>query len=403
MPEKPTVLVFTTAYAPFVGGAEIAIAEVAKRLRDDFDFVIITARLRRALKKKEVLPEGTVIRVGLGTRFDKLLLPFLGFFVGLRLMRGCKTRPRILLWGVMVSYASIAAFFIKVFKKKIPFVLTIQEGNREWERALPSLWWRIVPRAADHVITISNFLKDEVRKKGYQGPVSVVPNGVDERLLNVISMTAQPREILRQPMSTSGDAERVLSDVGAQNFSGLGGNKKIIFSASRLVYKNGIDLLLEAAARLQDSFDFKILLAGEGPERTKLQALAEHLHIADRVEFLGSVPYEQLPELYKRADIFVRPSRSEGLGSAFLEAMAAGVITVGTSVGGIPDFLADGTTGFVARPEDVESLRSAISRTFSLDEKNCAEIIDRARLLVREKFLWSNVAVRMKEIFFSIL
>ena len=73
--ERQTVYVFSTAYFPFIGGAEIAVEEVSRRLKDRFDFIIVTARMRRGLPKLEVRPEGTVIRLGFGTRFDKWLLP----------------------------------------------------------------------------------------------------------------------------------------------------------------------------------------------------------------------------------------------------------------------------------------------------------------------------------------
>ena len=77
---KTRVLVFTTSYYPFVGGAEIAIQEVTLRLKKRFDFFIVTARFRRDLPKKEIRPEGTVIRLGFGARFDKWLLPLSAFF-----------------------------------------------------------------------------------------------------------------------------------------------------------------------------------------------------------------------------------------------------------------------------------------------------------------------------------
>src|SRR3990167_4410482 len=77
---KPKVYAFSTAYHPFVGGAEIAIEEVSRRLKDRFDFTIVTARMRRDIPKRELRPEGTVIRLGFGTRFDKWLLPVLVLF-----------------------------------------------------------------------------------------------------------------------------------------------------------------------------------------------------------------------------------------------------------------------------------------------------------------------------------
>ena len=80
---RPAILCFTTSYLPFVGGAEIAIQKTAERLSSRFDFFIVTSRQDRRLLRRERRPEGLVIRLGWGTRFDKWLLPLLGFWYGI--------------------------------------------------------------------------------------------------------------------------------------------------------------------------------------------------------------------------------------------------------------------------------------------------------------------------------
>ena len=77
--EKKKLIIFTTAYYPFVGGVETAIREVSRRLCGRFDIYIVTGRFSCTLAKREAYPEGTVIRVGIGSRFDKWLLPLLGW------------------------------------------------------------------------------------------------------------------------------------------------------------------------------------------------------------------------------------------------------------------------------------------------------------------------------------
>lgn len=369
---KPIIFVFTTAYAPFMGGAELAVQEIARRLRGEFEFIILTARLQRNLPSEECVLEGKIVRFGMGRSIDKLLLPILAFFYTLKFV---SKNHGAIFWGIMISYASIAAFFVKPFHPSIPFVVTLQEGNREWERWPSKIWWRIFCQAGlvNYVTAISNFLKDRAREAGYQGPISVVPNGVDEKLLNII----KPAQEQMRPL--------------------------VVFSSSRLVHKNGIDILLGAAARLKDEFDFKIILAGDGPEQKKLKLLTHHLSLITRVKFLGRVPYERLPELYQQADIFVRPSRSEGLGSAFLEAMAAGLITIGTPVGGIPDFLIDGKTGFLAKPEDSKDLARALQEVFLMSNDERRIMVENARTLIRERFLWNQIAEKMKIIFTKFL
>ena len=74
---KPLVLALSTSYFPIAGGAEVALREIAQRLSNDFEFMIITARRNRNNVSKESMSEGTVVRIGAGTFIDKWLLPFL--------------------------------------------------------------------------------------------------------------------------------------------------------------------------------------------------------------------------------------------------------------------------------------------------------------------------------------
>jgi len=82
-----------------------------------------------------------------------------------------------------------------------------------------------------------------------------------------------------------------------------------------------------------------------------------------------------------------------------LEAMAAGCITIGTPVGGIPDFLIDGSTGFLSKPEDSDDLARVLRKALVMNDDERHAMIQRARVVVRERYLWDAVAQQMKEIF----
>ncbi len=376
MVEKPIVFVFSSFYEPTVGGAEIAVSQIIARTARDFEYHIITHRINLGLPAEQIMDargnEVFIHRLGFGTVFDLMFIfPFLVARKGMELTKKFQGR-KMLLWGIMVSYSSIGAYILRKFRKNIPFVLTIQEGDGEWEfsprnMGLSAFWWRRIFKKVNYVTAISNFLAKIVRERGYKGAMDVVPNGVDEKLLDI-----------RHP-----------------EFAG----EKVIFSSSRLVRKNGLDLLLVAAARIKDDYPFKVIIAGDGKEKQQLTDLCEELGIKDKVDFLGSVPYDDLIKLYSAADIFVRPSRSEGLGSSFLEAMAAGLIIIGTPVGGIPDFLWEGKTGFFAVPDNIDSLEQAIRTAFFLSPVKKAQMISNARALIRAKYLWDDVALKMKDIF----
>lgn len=97
--------------------------------------------------------------------------------------------------------------------------------------------------------------------------------------------------------------------------------------------------------------DAVYLIAGEGPDQARLLALAQRHGVADRVRFLGKIPVEALPDLYRAADVFALPSTGEGFGISFVEAMACGTPAIGLAVGGAPDALVDGTLGTCVAPE----------------------------------------------------
>ncbi|OJI07257.1 hypothetical protein BK005_02140 [bacterium CG10_37_50] len=149
--------------------------------------------------------------------------------------------------------------------------------------------------------------------------------------------------------------------------------------------------------------NLKLELLGEGPERTNLENLVRDNHLESRVTFRGFILSEQLATYYSSALVFVRPSLSEGLGNAFLEAMAYGLPVLGTNVGGIKDFLVDNQTGFVCRPMDPEHLASRLK--FILDPVNqtlVATVVSQAKVLVEEKYNWVKIALRFNHLLSSL-
>jgi len=208
----------------------------------------------------------------------------------------------------------------------------------------------------------------------------MIPNGVDEQLVSE-SFERIPRE----------EACREL---------GVEPHTAVLITASRLVYKNGIDDVIRALAHL--SMPASLVVAGDGPERGSLKRLAKSLGVEKRVFFLGTVPHEKLFRYYRMSDIFVRPSRSEGLGNVFLEAMGAGLPVVATQVGGIVDFLEDGKTGIAVRPNDPEDVARGIERLIE-DRALRDGIVERGRQLVIERYLWVDGARRMQAVFEKLM
>jgi glycosyltransferase involved in cell wall biosynthesis len=373
---KKRILIFFSSYFPLVGGAEVAVKELTDRL-PEFEFDLLTARLRCGLPDEETVGRVRVRRLGFGGNIDKFLLPFLAWRRAERLHRRA---PYDAVWVVMASYAAFGAVLFKLAHRKVPMLLTLQEGDPpEWiERKVRLVrpWFTAIFRLSDGLQTISRFLMEWGRKMGCRARVQeVVPNGVNvERFA-----TGLP------PQARASERGRL----------GFASDDFVIVTASRLVVKNGVDLLIGSLSLLPPRV--KLLVAGAGDLEGKLKAQAAALGVAARVVFAGEVGHDRLPALLAASDAFCRPSRSEGLGNAFIEAMAAGLPTVGTPVGGIPDVIQDGRNGLMVEPESSGSVAAAIGRL--LDDPALARRLAEAGKASARGYAWESLAGRMAGLF----
>ena len=374
MPEKSKkILIFSTAYRPFVGGSEIAIEQIASRLPDMF-FDIITPRYRNDLHD-ERQTNNTIHRVGFGSFLDKYLFPILGFFRGYQLTAAGRYHAS---HAYQASYGASAAWLLRWFKP-IPFILTLQEGKDLNAQSLAVRFFRrLIIARADYATAISTYLERFIHSVRPSLLVNVIPNGVDIELFTE-KVSDEEQLKLKQQL-------------------GIPFGISVLISVSRLIQKNGIDNLISAFAELKQSRPAVLILAGAGPLREDLIRLAENLGVKNDIRWVGEIVYDHLPRYLAVADAFVRPSYSEGLGNAFLEAMAAGVPVVGSDVGGIPDFLKDRETGMVCDPHSPSDIVRAIKIVFE-DEPLRSHIISTARILVSQRYHWNQVATAMRSVY----
>jgi len=161
-----------------------------------------------------------------------------------------------------------------------------------------------------------------------------------------------------------------------------------------------VELLLHACAGL--SFrDWTLLILGEGPDRPRLQALAGHLKISDRVQFLGYRPSTEMPAFYRSLDLLVLPSVSrpnwiEQFGRVLVEAMACGVPVVGSDCGELPHVIGD--AGLIFPEGDVPALRAAIE-SLAADPAGRAGLAARGRARVLSRFTQAQVAASTYQVY----
>ncbi|HPL95292.1 MAG TPA: glycosyltransferase family 4 protein [bacterium] len=380
---KPKILIFSLAYAPFIGGAEIAVQKITKRLSDYFEFDVITCNLNGKQKEEEWNEGVKIYRVG-NSWIGKQFFHYLSYKKAIELHQ---ENNYLAIWSIMANRAGLAALKFKEKFSEVKYLLTLQEGDplshiywRTW-----FWWWRYkkIYQQADHIQVLSAWLEKRARKFGYQKEISIVPNGVDINKFKTQNSDVKIMEELDIPKDT-----------------------KIIFTTSRLVKKNNVMSLIKATKMLLTDYKIPVnlLIAGEGELKKRLKFLTHQLAIKKEVNFLGYIYSEDLPKYYNLADVFVRPSLSEGFGISFVEAMSAGVPVVATPVGGILDFLIDGETGWFCEPKNPESIAEKIN--YILDKKNQAEVervVANAKKMVMEKYTWDVVATQMKEVFDNLI
>ncbi len=400
------ILIFSLAYTPYVGGAELAIKEITDRLDpNEYSFDMITLRFDRKLPEVEKIGNVTVHRIGFTAenvkvsdralpwqyRLAKLLFPLTSFFEARALHRETKFD---LVWAMMANQAGFGALFFKLFYPSIPYFLELQDGSTlarvRARRPITTLLWplyRAIYRKADTIKAISHFIKDLAREAGFHGRVEVIPNGVD------IARFSAPLE----------DDELV--DLKEKYGKKMG--DVFLFTASRLVLSRGVEDIIRALKHLPENV--KLLIAGDGEDRGKLEKIARESDVAERTFFAGHVAHADVPKHLKISDIFVRPSIIEGMGSAFVEAFAAGVPVVATPVGGIPDFLFDPErdpdtepTGLFCEVRNPESVARAVQK-YMENPALTARIVKNARALAEEKYDWALIASDMEKRIFAPL
>ncbi len=381
------VLIFSIAYIPFVGGAEMAIKEITDRI-GGIEFDMITLRFNKSWPEFQKIGNINVYRIAC----LKLLFPFCAFLKSRYLH---KKNNYNIVWSVMANRAGFAALFFKIFNPKVKFFLTLQEGDAlDYPKKQMGIFWMLLKplfiaifSRADYIQAISKYLADWAKDMGAKNPIGIVPNGVD---INNFS-TPTPKGI-GAPTKSVGDLK--INEL--KNKLNLKPDDKIIITTSRLVEKNAVNDIIEALKYLPENI--KLLILGTGPLEKELKLKAKSYKLEARIIFLGHIKPREVSNYLVISDVFVRPSLSEGLGSSFLEAMAAGVPVIATPIGGIPDFLKDGETGLFCKVNNPQSIAEKVMEYINNPDRT-DKIVENAQKLVREKYDWNLIAEKMRNIF----
>jgi colanic acid/amylovoran biosynthesis glycosyltransferase len=176
-----------------------------------------------------------------------------------------------------------------------------------------------------------------------------------------------------------------------------GFGNRLLF-VGRLAGVKGVPVLLEALARVRNERPNVVLrIAGDGPERAAVEALAGRLGLAQNVQFLGYQTQTQVRELLRETDVFVMASFAEGVPVVLMEAMASGVPVVSTNIAGVPELVEDNVSGRLVPPGDAESLAAHVSALLS-DPEMRARFGAAGRAKVEREFNLPAEAARLRHV-----
>ncbi len=388
---KKRILIFSLAYYPHhVSGAEAAIKEITDRISpDDIEFQLITLRFETDSPKQEKIGNVTVHRVGGGAgTVAKIGYLFQAAWYAKQLHT---KQPFTGLWGMM-TYMSIPIVLARLLGVRLPYALTLQDGD-PYDKVFNRLSIKpFIPlidkgfRNATIIQVISEFLGTWPKKRGYQGEVVMIRNGANPNNFEQLPLE-QLRAVKESIRKKDGDV--------------------YMFIAARLEYQKGIDAIIKALALLPDHIKF--LIAGDGSEKDMLTTLAKELGVENRVTFLGSLDRDDVPK-YRNpvvSDIFVHPSRSEGLGNSVLSAMAGRLPVIASQVGGLADFIFDEksskpATAWAVEPDSPEQIAAAVKDILANPDK-VKDRTENARAMVEREYRWEQIAINMQSMVFKRL
>ncbi|QQR64899.1 glycosyltransferase [Candidatus Kaiserbacteria bacterium] len=397
------ILIFSLDYLPgTISGAEAAIEEITKRISpEEIEFHMVTLYYDSAVPRVGKIGNVLIHRVGFfgkphASLEERRQFPlhynkhFFQFAAGIKAYFLHRKYHYDGAWAVMAHGTGVPVSIFNLLTK-VPYALTLQEGDPpEYIERIMKPVWSLFKRAFTHatvVQPISAFLGAWARRMGYRGDTQIIRNG------------ANPESI--KPTFDLSEVETLKQKLGKKE------GDIFLMNTARLVHQKGFDTTIHALTLLPAHI--KLLVVGGGPDEGMLKSLAEELGLGERVIFTGQIDRSEVTKYRFAGDIFVGPSRSEGLGNAFLSAMACRLPVVATQVGGIADFLFDakrdpekGTTGWAVDPESHEQIAEAVHEILAHPEK-VRDVTERAREMVVAEYDWDIVAKRMqREVFEKI-
>lgn len=365
------LLLINYEYPPLGGGAGNATFHLAREFTLLGAEVMVLTSGFRGLPRQENSAGFAVKRIPtIRRRVDRctpvemLTFAMSATLSALRLTRSWRPDVAIAFFGIPCGPV---AFTIKAIYG-IPYIVSLRGGDvpgfQPYDLSLyhqlmkPTI--RFLWRQAACVVANSQGLRDLAQSSEPDMTIHVIPNGVDVK-------TFRPR------------------DASARK-----GPVRLLY-VGRLTYQKGVDIFIQALQKIDSEIQFEVELVGDGNARPTLERMVQKSDLVDRLHFAGWLDRTEIPQRYQQADIFVLPSRDEGMANVILEAMASGLPVITTSLAGNRELVRNGKNGLLVPPDDPETLANAL-----LELINKVELRQRmgslGRTLVEKGYSWTLMA-----------
>jgi glycosyltransferase involved in cell wall biosynthesis len=388
------VLMVISQFFPIIGGAEKQAQVLAKKLIEkDIHVDLVTGGWNSGSPRREMIDGIKVFRnfcgwgiFGVNKHQMIRMLGGIIYMISLGTHLFFRGRKYDIIHVHQFLYPAFVSILIgkKVLKKPVLIISTSSGRTSDVEmlKRLPAGCFQLkfLLKETDYLVAISKATSEDFKQIGYsESRIIYIPNGVEIPFTGKISYN-----------------------------QGLN-----VLTTARLIKEKGVDILLRAWANvLEQEKALKLAIMGNGPLVSELKGLAQSLGLVNLVDFKG-ITYDVAQHL-RDADLFILPSRSEGLSVALLEAMSHGIPCIATNIGGNSELLRGGRTrispggymiaenGLLVNPDDVKGLTEAILY-FVRDERAREEIGKRARKFIQENYSIDLVAERYIDLYECML
>lgn len=364
-------------FPPIGGGGSTVNKYVLKHLVARGHNVTLITSSYKNLPRREIIDGATVIRVPAVRRYKDYCAPWELVTFGISASWYCLWNMQRIRPDVIQAFFAVPAGFVAYVMRAvyaIPYVVCF--GGSDMPEGNPSRFTSLYPfitplirriwRRASAATVCSRGLLVLGRKHDPSYPFRFIPNGVDTSRFT-------PKERIQ---------EKIV---------------KILF-VGRLIERKGLQDVVKALPLIKEQVrvPFELCVAGTGEMQQALEALAEKLHVSSHIRYIGDIPQERIHKAYQDADVFILPSKSEGMPVVTLEAMASGLPIVTTDVPGNSEIVKEGKNGYLVSVGDVDAIANSLISL--IKDKTIRMRMGKESRSKAESFDWSNVVREYEEV-----